>query len=61
MAGPEPKAGRSSLIGGIVVGVAVFAIWTLVVRDVMPGAPLAVLPGVLLGLAVAVWIRAADL
>ena len=60
MPADQPR-GRASLVGGAAVGFAVLVIWVLLARDLAPHMPLAILPGVLLGFGVAVWIRAADL
>ncbi len=57
----DPPRGRASLFGGAVVAVAVLMIWVLLARDLAPGTPLAILPGLVIAIAVAAWIRAADL
>jgi hypothetical protein len=57
----DHRRGRASLVGGVAVGVAVLVIWGLLAHDLAPRRPLVILPGVLLAVGVAVWIRAADL
>jgi hypothetical protein len=55
----ELKRGRASLIGGIAVGVGVFALW--VARDLDAGGSGAIVAGAVVAVAVAGWIRIADL
>jgi hypothetical protein len=57
----EIKKGRASLVGGIAVGAAVFALWWVLARDLgFDGtAPLAV--GATVAVAIAAYIRIADL
>ncbi len=57
----DPPRGRASLVGGAAVGLAVLVIWALLAHDLAPDRPLAIAPGFLVAIAVAVWIRAADL
>lgn len=64
MAQPLPgatKKGRASLVGGIAVGLAVLAIWTLLARDLGAGTALVIGFGAVVAALVAVWIRVADL
>jgi len=55
------KTGKASLVGGIAVAIAAFALWTVITREL--GAD--TMPWLVLGLAVSVgvgaWIRIADL
>jgi hypothetical protein len=55
------KTGKASLVGGIAVAIAAFALWTVITREL--GADTT--PWLVLGLAVSVgvgaWIRIADL
>jgi hypothetical protein len=55
------KSGKASLIGGIVVGIATFALWMVIERD----AGAVTLPwsatGAVVAAAIGTWIRLADL
>ena len=55
------KTGKASLIGGIAVGIASLAIWVGVTRELGFFGALAVGLGVRVSVAVAAWIRVADL
>lgn len=55
------KRGRASLLGGLATGACVLALWVAGARELGAGSAVAVLPGVLLAAAVAVWVRLADL
>jgi hypothetical protein len=57
----ELKRGRASLIGGIAVGVGVFALWVALARDLGAGGSGAIVAGAVVAVAVAGWIRIADL
>jgi hypothetical protein len=57
----ELKRGRASLIGGIAVGVGVFALWVALARDLDAGGSGAIVAGAVVAVAVAGWIRIADL
>jgi hypothetical protein len=57
----ELKRGRASLIGGIAVGAAVFALWVALVRDLGAGGGGAIVAGAVVAVAIAAWIRIADL
>ncbi len=61
MSAPPLKKGPASLIGGIAVGIAVVVLWTALARDLAIGTPIILACGVLLAIATAAWIRAADL
>jgi len=55
------KTGKASLVGGIAVAIAAFALWTVITRELGADST----PWLVLGLAVSVgvgaWIRIADL
>ena len=57
------KRNIASLVGGIVIAVGCFVLWVLVASELTQWPPSAalVLTGVLVALAVGVWIRLADL
>jgi hypothetical protein len=55
------KPGRASLIGGIAVGVAVFALWVALARDLGAGGGGTIAAGAVVAAAIAAWIRIADL
>ncbi len=55
------KRGRASLVGGIAVGVAVLALWIALARDLTIDTPAIIVCGALVAIAVAAWIRIADL
>jgi hypothetical protein len=57
----EIKRGRASLIGGIAVGAAVFALWLAITRDLGFDSLSATLAGVAIATVVGAWIRLADL
>ena len=57
----ELKRGRASRIGGIAVGVGVFALWVALARDLGAGGSGAIVAGAVVAVAVAGWIRIADL
>ena len=61
--GPQAglKRGRASLIGGVAVGVAVLALWIAIARDLAVDTVATIACGALVAVAVAVWIRVADL
>lgn len=55
------KSGKASLIGGIVIGIACFVLWTLIARDAGAATPLMLLIGACVSTAIGAWIRLADL
>jgi hypothetical protein len=55
------KQGKSSLIGGIAVGVAVLVLWTAIAHELAADGIVTVVLGVLVAAAIATWIRMADL
>jgi hypothetical protein len=55
------KPGRASLIGGIAVGVGVLGLWVALARDLGAGSGGVIAAGVVVAVAVAAWIRIADL
>jgi hypothetical protein len=57
------KRNIASLVGGIVIAVGCFVLWVLVASELTQWPPSVALvgSGVLVGLAVGVWIRLADL
>ena len=61
MSQPPIKSGKASLIGGIVVGIASFVLWTAIARDLGAGTAPWLAAGFVVSAAIAVWIRKADL
>jgi hypothetical protein len=57
----EIKRGRASLIGGIAVGIGVFALWVALARDLGAGGVGTLVAGFAVAAGVAGWIRIADL
>ena len=57
----EIKRGRASLIGGIAVGVGVFALWVALARDLGAGGAGTIVAGLVVAATIAAWIRIADL
>jgi hypothetical protein len=57
----EIKRGRASLIGGIAVGIGVFALWVALARDLGAGGVGMIAAGFVVAVGVAAWIRIADL
>lgn len=57
----EIKKGRASLVGGIAVGAAVFALWFVLARDLGYAGVAPLLPGAAIAAAIAAYIRIADL
>jgi len=55
------KQGKSSLIGGIAVGVAVLVLWTAIAHELAVDSITIVALGVLVSAGIATWIRVADL
>ena len=55
------KPGRASLIGGIAVGVGVFGLWVALARDLGIGGVGTIVAGFVVAVAIAAWIRIADL
>lgn len=55
------KQGKSSLIGGIAVGMAVLVLWTAIAHELAADGAMTEMIGVLVAVAVAAWIRIADL
>ena len=55
------KPGRTSLIGGIAVGIAVFVLWVALARDLGVASVLPVVAGLVVASGIAAWIRIADL
>ena len=55
------KQGKSSLIGGIAVGIAVLVLWTAIAHELAADGIVTVALGVLVAAAIAAWIRIADL
>jgi hypothetical protein len=59
--GGKIKPGRASLIGGIAVGIAVFALWMALARDLGVVGAWPVVAGLVVASGIAAWIRIADL
>ena len=55
------KPGKSSLIGGIAVGIAVLVLWTAIAHELAADGIVTVAVGVLVAVGTATWIRLADL
>ena len=55
------KQGKASLIGGIAVGIAVFALWAVIARELGLSGMVTLIAGLVVAAAVAFWIRVADL
>jgi hypothetical protein len=55
------KQGKSSLIGGIAVGIAVLVLWTGIAHELSADGAVTIAIGVLVAAAIAAWIRLADL
>ena len=55
------KPGRASLIGGIAVGFASFAIWIAIASEFHANTPVFLGAGALVAAAIGTWIRVADL
>ncbi len=58
---PRIKSGKASLIGGIVVGLASFALWTAIAHDSGADSLPWLLAGAVVSAGIAAWIRIADL
>ncbi len=54
-------AGKASLVGGIVVGIASFVLWTAIARDLGAATAPWLAAGAIVSAAIGVWIRKADL
>nr|WP_294527944.1 hypothetical protein [uncultured Rhodopila sp.] len=61
MSQPRGKIGKASLIGGIVVGLASFVLWTAIARDLHADTVPWLAAGAVVSAAIGVWIRKADL
>ncbi len=55
------KQGKSSLIGGIAVGVAVLVLWTAIAHELAADGIITVALGIVVAAGIAAWIRLADL
>jgi hypothetical protein len=55
------KSGKASLIGGIVVGLACFALWSAIAHEVGADSVLWLAVGAVVAAGVGAWIRIADL
>ncbi len=55
------KQGKSSLIGGIAVGIAVLILWTAIAHELSAANAITIAIGVVVAAAIATWIRLADL
>jgi hypothetical protein len=55
------KPEKTSLIGGIVVGIASMVLWAAVTRELGLGSAIILGAGLLVSVSVAIWIRVADL
>ncbi len=55
------KPGRASLIGGVAVGIAVFALWVALARDFGAAGAGTIAAGFVVAAAIGAWIRIADL
>jgi hypothetical protein len=57
----RPKSGNASLIGGIVVGLACFALWSAIAHDLGADTLPWLTTGAIVAAAIGIWIRVADL
>jgi protein-S-isoprenylcysteine O-methyltransferase Ste14 len=55
------KSGKASLVGGIVVAVAAFALWVACTHELGADTPVWLAVGAVVAVGVGVWIRVADL
>jgi hypothetical protein len=55
------KRGRASLIGGLATGACVLGLWLAAAGTAGVGGPVATIAGVVVAVAVAAWVRLADL
>ena len=55
------KTGNASLIGGIVVGLASFALWTAIAHELRADTIACLTIGLVVSAAIGIWIRLADL
>jgi len=55
------KSGKASLIGGIVVGIACFVLWTVIARELGADSTGWLAAGLVVSAGIGVWIRLADL
>ena len=55
------KPGKSSLIGGIAVGITVLVLWIAIAHELAADSLVTVAVGVLVAAGIATWIRVADL
>ena len=55
------KSGKASLIGGIVVGVACFVLWTAIAHELGADTTPWLAAGLVISAGIGVWIRLADL
>lgn len=61
MSRPPVKSGNASLIGGIVVGVACFVLWTAIAHELGADTTGWLAAGVVVSAGIGTWIRIADL
>jgi hypothetical protein len=59
--GAPVKSGKASLIGGIVVGLACFALWSAIAHDLGADQLPWLIAGAIVAAAIGTWIRVADL
>ena len=59
--GAPSKSGKASLIGGIVVGIASFALWAAIAHELAADTIPWLALGLVVAVGIAVWIRIADL
>ena len=55
------KSGNASLIGGVVVGLASFALWTAIAHELRADTTACLMIGLIVSAAIGIWIRLADL
>lgn len=55
------KSGNASLIGGGVVGLASFALWTAIAHELRADTATCLMIGLIVSAAIGIWIRLADL
>lgn len=55
------KSGKASLVGGVVVGIASFILWTVIARDAQADTTACMAVGAVVSIGIGTWIRLADL
>jgi lipopolysaccharide export LptBFGC system permease protein LptF len=61
MSTPRIKRGKSSLVGGIAVGLAALILWVAIAHELAADNVPVMIAGVLVAIGIGTWIRVADL